>query len=549
MAKVFRFFTAELAAAQTVLAAKTENFSHLLEYFILSFYMTSNLKSPQILVIDLGSQYSLVISRTLRELGARSVILSNKKAEQWLVNNHPKGIILSGGSSSVYDADAPSLSEGVLSLDVPILGICYGMQWLAKHFGGEIAAQNGKKEYGKTVVDIVLDDILFSGLNGEQTVWASHGDSVMKLPDGFKPLAYSGFDKTIAGMSNTGLKIWGLQFHPEVVETKPGKNILKNFLKKICHCENDWNPENIIDGIREEVRNECSGKAIIGFSGGVDSSVLSAIISPVFKENLLAICIDTGALRENELDEIKENASAAGVNLKIVSAADKFYKQLSGISHAEEKRKAFKKLYGNIFEEEARDFGAQYIAQGSLATDFIESGAVGEAALIKSHHNIGLNLEIKELHPLRNLFKYEVRDLARAMDLPKTISERQPFPGPGLFIRVIGTPPDLEKIDIVRWADFETRKILEKYDLYKDVSQLIVALNCVPTVGIKGDGRVYAYSVIVRAVKTSDFMTAKGYQFPPDVRTEIMKCITKHPKIVRVLFDENDKPPATTEFE
>ena len=351
-------------------------------------------------------------------------------------------------------------------------------------------------------------------------------------------------------MANPEKRIWGVQFHPEVTHSEEGKEILLNFLGKISGCQKDWKPADIINEIRNKTAGAAKGKkAIIGFSGGVDSTTLSAVLSAVFQKNLLAVSIDTGALRRNELEEIAGNAKSAGVNLKIVKAAGRFQKVIGKNTHSELKRKRFKKLYGRILEEEAKRFKADFIIQGSLATDLIESGSAGKADLIKSHHNVGLNLKIKELHPFRNLFKYEVRELARQLRLPDSISGRQPFPGPGLFIRVIGEPPKKEKLEIVRWADGEVTDILKKYKLYDDISQLIVALDCHRTVGIKGDGRVYAYSVIVRAVKTMDFMTAHGVQFPAHIRKEISSVVTRHPRIVRVFFDETDKPPATTEME
>lgn len=508
------------------------------------------MKPIQILIVDMGSQYTLVIGRTLRELGFRSAVLSPGKAEGWLKKNKPKAVILSGGSSSVYEENPPQPPKNILKLKIPILGICYGMQWISHRTGGMVVAHHERKEYGEAVVKLKVRNVLFHGVKRKNVVWASHGDSVEKVPAGYKIIARSLDGKVIEAMSNLVKKIWGVQFHPEVTHTKEGKKILLNFLEKIAKCEDDWQPADIVDDIRNEIATTAQNKkAIIGFSGGVDSTTLSAVLAPVFQKNLLAVCIDTGGLRRNELEEIEFNAKAAGVSLKIVKAAKRFQKAIGKQTHSELKRKRFKKLYGKILEEEAKKFKANYIVQGSLATDLIESGSAGKADLIKSHHNVGLNLKVKELHPFRNLFKYEVRELARSLKLPSSISERQPFPGPGLFIRIIGEPPKKDKLDIVRWADGEVADILKKHKVYSNVSQLIVALDCQRTVGIKGDGRVYAYSIIVRGVKTLDFMTAEGVQFPPNVRREISNAVTKHPKIVRVFFDETNKPPATTEME
>jgi len=518
--------------------------------FKVNISKVNSMKDTQILIIDLGSQYTLIIGRTLRELGIRSVIFSTKRASDWLKYNKPKGIILSGGSASVYEKDAPSPPEEILKLGVPILGICYGMQWLAYKLGGTVVSHRENKEYGKAKASFDYKDRLFLNLNKKNTVWASHGDSVDSVPKGFKAIAWTSNNKVIAGMSHLNKKIWGVQFHPEVTQTEKGKDILLRFIKNICKCKKDWKPKDIITNIQNEVKEVAADKkSIIGFSGGVDSSTLSVILSPVLKSNLLAICIDTGGLRQSEIKEIRENARVTNVRLKIIRASSRFQKAIGNATHSEIKRKRFKKLYGRILEEAARDFKANFIIQGSLATDIIESGAIGKADLIKSHHNVGLNLKVKELHLFRDLFKYEVRGLAEEMGLPDSISKRQPFPGPGLFIRVIGKPPKLDKLSIVRWADARVTKILKEHKLYNEISQLIVGLDCNRSVGIKGDGRAYGFSIIVRGFVTADFMTGRGYQIPRQIRRQITNNITKHPKIIRVYYDETHKPPATIELE
>ena len=502
---------------------------------------------PKILIVDLGSQYTLVIARTLRELGVRSAVLSPQKASIWLKQHRPEAIILSGGHASVTDKGAPTPGKEILQSHIPILGICYGMQWLAYKLGGKITSTRGHKEYGPANIIIENSSDLFKGLRGKKKVWASHGDTVSKLPKGFKTIATS---KGIAAMSYPAKKIWGVQFHPEVEHTPCGKEILSNFIFDICKITRDWKPKNIISSIQEQVIETIGDKKVIGgFSGGVDSTTLFAILSPALKKNLLGICIDGGHLREGELKEIKANARAAKVKLVVIDAVSRFESALRGITDAEKKRSAFKKIYKDILETEAKKFKADAIIQGSLATDYIESGATG-GMLIKSHHNIGLSFRINyELHPLKDLFKYEVRSLAKAAGLPKTVSGRHPFPGPGLFIRIIGAPVTAERLNILRFADAEVRRILNEEKADKDISQLVVALDCTPTVGVKGDARVYASSVIVRAVETSDFMTATGHQFASEVRRRISDEVTKHPELVRVFYDETNKPPATTELE
>ena len=507
----------------------------------------------QILIIDFGSQYTLVIGRTLRELGVRSIIVTPKKVAKYLEDNDPQAIILSGSNYSVADAGAPQFPAKILEKKVPILGICYGLHLIADYFGGQLMNHRDNKEYGPAEIHILVkeeQDPLFKGITPSfQTVWASHGDSVKVLPKGFERLASAAND-TIEAMSNPSEKIWGIQFHPEVTQTECGKQLLSNFVFDIADCGKDWEPSDIIGQISTEVLIEVNHrKVVMGLSGGVDSTTLGAVLAPVLKNDLLAICIDTGSFREGELEEIKKNADTIGVNFKIVDAKEAFQKEIGDCIDAEEKRKRFKKAYKSVLENEIKSFGADFIAQGTLATDIIESGAVGEAKLIKSHHNVGLEWSVPEVKPFRHLFKYEVRELAKAIGLPDSVAQRQPFPGPGLFVRIIGLTPNNENLSIVRWADHQVTEILKKHRVYPEISQLIVALIGANTVGIKGDGRVYKPSIVVRAVKTIDFMTLKGMYFPEHIAMEIIEAVTKHPEIVRVWFDATPKPPATTEME
>lgn len=519
------------------------------------------MKNPQILVIDLGSQYTLVIGRTLRELGYRSIVLPPDKAVKWMRINKPKGIIASGGPRSVYEEGAPDIPKEILNAQKPILGICYGMQWLAKYYGGEVKSYHDRREYGKAETWFDRTNPLFQNLkNKESVVWASHGDSVTSIPVGFKVIAtpggdistpvLAGMDLGISAMSNLDKKVWCLQFHPEVTHTQEGKKMLQNFVENICGCIHDWYPQDIIRIKREEIKRAVGSKrAVIGFSGGVDSTTLTTIIAPVLGENLQATVIDTGALREGELDEIRFAAKAAGVKLKIIRAAALFQKAIGHTIDAETKRKRFSVLYGRILNREVKKFNASFIIQGTLATDLIETAKAGDAAHIKSHHNAIAEFNVQRLDPFSDIFKYEVRDLAQQLGLPKQIENRQPFPGPGLNLRVVGMPSTPKTRAIVRWADAKVTEILKKHKLMDRISQLVVALFGIKVVGIKGDGRTYEHPIAVRTVVSNDFMTCEGFQIPKKVRAEITNEITKHPKIVHVGFFETNKPPATTEFE
>lgn len=511
-------------------------------------------QEPTVAIIELGSQYTLLIERTLRELGTRSVILEPKRAGQWLTRHPAKAIILSGGAASVYQEGAPQPPEEIFSASGPdseppaILGICYGMQWLARRFGGEVEPVADKREYGQTSISVIRSShLMFDELPETMRVWMSHGDSVTRVPADFEVLARTTLNGTIAAMGNG--RIWGAQFHPEVTHTAEGKAILGKFLR-MARCPQDWQPHSIINAIRENVSGRLgTGKAVFGFSGGVDSTTVSAILAPTLGERLLALTIDGGHLREGELDEIKLHAQHAKVNLKVVDARAEFAEAMAGITDAEEKRHQFKSIYARIFVREARAFGATAVIQGTLAPDRIESGATG-GAIIKSHHNVGLDMgKLMQLHPIDHLFKYEVRALAQHAGLPESVWQRQPFPGPGLFIRIVGVPATPNNLEIVRWADAQVRNILTSHKLYHQVSQLVVAYMGVNTVGVKGDERVYGGAIVVRAVETSDFMTANGVHFPASVEDEISTELTKHPAIVRVWFDFTRKPPATTEME
>ncbi len=510
----------------------------------------------QILIVDLGSQYTEVIRRSLRYLGFHSVILPPSKSLKWAEVYKPKGIILSGGSASVYEIDAPKIPKELLSFGVPVLGICYGMQWLAYiNNKSTVHKVPEGKSYGPVEVSLRKSK-LFVNLSSQINAWSSHGDSVKKAPTGFKIIATSKGGKVIEAMENTKEKLYAVQFHPEVEQTEDENIILNNFVKKICACKQDYFKKDAIKTICKEIGENTKnilgdkGVAIIGVSGGVDSTTLAAILTPVLGKQLKAFLVDTGGMRKGEIEKVKSIAKKAKINLEVISKyKNKFIENVGKSINAEEKRKNFREVYGEVFKEVAKFYGATHMIQGTLATDLIESGSTGKSALIKTHHNVDLKLGLKEIMPFADFFKFEVRDIARSFGLGELVSGRQPFPGPGLYLRVVGVPVTTELLEIVREADDEVRKILEKHNLYNKISQTIVALLGTKTVGVKGDGRVYGYSLVVRTVETADFMTVKGFYLPPIVCEEITNTLVKHPKIVRVLYDWTTKPPATTEFE
>lgn len=507
----------------------------------------------QILIIDLGSQYTEVIRRSLRYLGFRSTILPPEMSLAWVKENKPKGIILSGGSASVYDADAPKIPKEILDFNVPVLGICLGMQWLAYiNDSSSVYKVKEGKSYGPVEINFKNPkDKLFENLPEKINAWSSHGDSVKNVPVGFSVIATSKGGSVIEAMECSAQKIWAVQFHPEVEQTEDENIILNNFAVKICGCIPDYDKADVIGEIRKNTKKILgTGKAIIGVSGGVDSTTLAAILMPALRDQLKAFLIDTGGMRKNEIEKVKEIAERAGINLEVIDRyKNKFVEKIGASIDAEEKRAAFRTVYGEVFRDAAKSYGATHMLQGTLATDLIESGSAGKSALIKTHHNVDLDLGLMEITPLADFFKFEIRELAREFKLEELLSSRQPFPGPGLYLRIIGVPVTLELLEIVREADYEVTEILKKYNVYDKISQTIVALLGVNTVGVKGDGRAYGYSFVVRTVETTDFMTVKGFYLSKEICEEITSTLVKHPKIVRVFYDFTPKPPATTEFE
>ena len=508
-------------------------------------------RAIQILIIDLGSQYTQIIRRSLRYLGFHSIIISPEKSLEWAKVNKPKSIILSGGTINISDADTPEIPKEILGLGVPILGICLGMQWLAYiHDKNAIQAIKEGKSYGPVGVSL-SESRLFKNLTEKISAWSSHGDSVKNVPAGFDIIATSNNKKVIEAMECADKKLWAVQFHPEVEQTEDENIILNNFASDICGCVKDYDKKNVIEEIRANTKKILgSGTAIIGVSGGVDSTTLAAILTPILGDKLKAFMIDTGGMRKDEIEKVKKIAKKSGINLEVVDKyKNKFIESVGQSIDAEKKRAHFREVYGEVFREVARSCNATHMIQGTLATDLIESGNAGNSALIKTHHNVDLDLGLTEIMPLSDFFKFEVREFAREFGLEEFLAGRQPFPGPGLYLRIIGVPVSSELLEIVREADYEVAEILKKHDIYDKISQTIVALLGVNTVGVKGDGRVYGYSIIVRTVETVDFMTVKGFYLNKEICEEITGALIKHPKIVRVFYDFTPKPPATTEFE
>ena len=507
----------------------------------------------KILVLDFGSQYNQLITRRIRDFGIYSELLSHKLSAEEVKAMKPKGIIFSGGPNSVYADDAFKVDPEIFKLGIPILGICYGMQLMAYDLGGEVESADDS-EYGRADITVVDDQaVMFDGLPKEQAVWMSHGDKVTAVPEGFHVVATSK-NCPITAMADDDRKFYGLQFHTEVRNTDHGLEILKKFAFDVCGAQANWSMDDFIDlqvnSIREEVGDK---KVILGLSGGVDSSVTAALLNRAIGDQLTAIFVDHGLLRKNEADEVMAAlADGLGINIVKVDAADRFLSKLQGVTDPEKKRKIIGNEFVEVFNDEARKLkDADFLAQGTLYTDVIESGT-DTAQTIKSHHNVGglpEELGFKLIEPLRSLFKDETRALGEKLGIPHDLVWRQPFPGPGLGIRVIGeiTP---EKLELVRDADAILREEIKKAGLDEEIWQYFVALPGMRSVGVMGDGRTYDYAVCIRAVTSIDGMTADFAQIPWDILQKIsVRIVNEVDHINRVLYDVTSKPPATIEYE
>ena len=517
---------------------------------------SSHTQVSRILILDFGSQYTQLIARRIRELHVYCEIHPSDVSPAFIAGFEASGIVLSGGPSSVLDADSPDLDPSVFELGLPILGICYGLQLLVQRLGGSVEAAEDR-EYGRAHLKIEREDALFEGLDteSEQVVWMSHGDRVLSLPAGFEVVASSGHSP-FAAVRSRDASIWGLQFHPEVAHTENGARILKNFVLGICACEPSWTMDAFIEesiaGIRARVGN---GSVICGLSGGVDSSVAAALVHRAVGDQLTCIFVDHGLMRENERAEVEDLfQESLGVKLVSVDAEDRFLKALSGVSDPEQKRRIIGGLFIEVFEEEAaRIGGAGFLVQGTLYPDVIESVSVkGASVTIKTHHNVGglpEDMQLELVEPLRELFKDEVREVGRALGLPERAVGRHPFPGPGLAIRIMGEV-SLDRLNPLRRADAIMTEEIRRAGLYDSIWQALVVFLPVNSVGVMGDARTYENAVAVRCVTSADAMTADFAHVPWEVLGRISSRIINEVKgINRVVYDISSKPPATIEWE
>ncbi|HHL18679.1 MAG TPA: glutamine-hydrolyzing GMP synthase [Thiothrix sp.] len=525
--------------------------------------MTGNIHADRILILDFGSQYTQLIARRVREVGVYSEIYPWDVSPEDIINFAPKGIILSGGPESVIDNNPPIAPAIVFDLAIPVLGICYGMQTMAAQLGGEVINAE-QHEYGYAQIRAhghtpLLTDIQDS-INEEGhnllDVWMSHGDRVEKMPAGFKLMA-STPDTPIAGIADTERHYYGIQFHPEVTHTQQGTTLLKRFVEDICGCSNLWTSHNIIESsianAREKIGND---QVILGLSGGVDSSVVAAILHKAIGKQLVCVFVDTGLLRHKEGDQVMALfAQNMGVKVIRVNAEERFLVALKGKTDPEEKRKVIGNLFIEIFDEEAEKLTqAKWLAQGTIYPDVIESAGAktGKAHLIKSHHNVGGLPETMKLglvEPLRELFKDEVREIGVELGLPREMLYRHPFPGPGLGVRILGEVKK-DYADILRLADHIFMQELYKADLYDKTSQAFAVFLPIKSVGVTGDGRRYNYVIALRAVETIDFMTARWAHLPYDFLDQVSRrIINEISDISRVTYDISGKPPATIEWE
>ena len=514
------------------------------------------MKPDTILVLDFGGQYAHLIGRRIRENGVYSEVVSSNMSSNEISKLSEKfnirGLILSGGPSSVYDSDSPKMSQSILNAGLPLLGLCYGHQLLSHVFRGNVKKAT-RKEFGHTIVQITKPVSILNKLNRTEKVWMSHGDTVYSLPSEFETLATTE-NCPVAAFRHKVKPIFGIQWHPEVVHTANGNVILKNFIFDICKCESNWQPANFAkDSISEIKRIVGNEKAIIALSGGIDSSTAALLASKALGKNLVAVFVDHGFMREGEAEEIRNVFKSSGLSLTIVDAKKQFMNKLKGVKDPEEKRRIIGNEFIKVFEKIAEKIKANYLLQGTIYPDRIESGSTRHSEKIKTHHNVGGipdKIKFKKIiEPLRDLYKDEVRNVAEELGMPKYIVRRQPFPGPALAVRIIGEVTE-KKIEIVKKADRIVAQEIEKSGLSENLWQYFAILTDTKTTGVKGDARAYGYTVAIRAVESKEAMTANFAKLPYEVLETISTRITNEiPEVSRVVYDITHKPPSTIEWE
>ena len=511
------------------------------------------MKNELILILDFGGQYNQLIARRVRECNVYSEVVPYNISIEKIKEKNPKGIIFTGGPASVYGESSPKCAEGIFDLGIPILGICYGMQLMTHTLGGNVSKAN-TREYGATKVNIDNTSSLFQGFENTNAFLMSHTDFVSEIPNGFQTIASTEHCPN-AAIENKEKNLYGIQFHPEVNLSVNGTQVIKNFLFSICHCSGDWQissfVEDSIKTLKEKIGNK---KALCALSGGVDSSVAAVLLSKAIGKNLTCIFVDHGLLRKNEGDEVEQIfREQFDINLIRVNAKDRFLGKLAGITDPEKKRKIIGEEFIRVFEEEAKKIGTiDFLVQGTIYPDVIESG-LGKSSVIKSHHNVGGlpdYVDFKEIvEPLRDLFKDEVRKTGLELGIPENLVFRQPFPGPGLAIRIIGDITD-DKLTILKEADSIFREEIANAGLHKSINQYFAVLTNLKSVGVMGDERTYDYTIALRAVETTDFMTGVWSKIPYEILEKVSSRIVNEVKHVnRVVYDITSKPPATIEWE
>ena len=513
-------------------------------------------QNEKVLVVDFGGQYNQLVARRVRECNVYCEIVSYRVGLDAIRAQNPKGIIFTGGPNSVYVDGAPTIDPAIFDLGIPVLGLCYGFQLMTHLLGGHVC-KAPEREYGKTLVHVDTKSKVFENVSPETICWMSHNDYAETAPTGFTISAYTD-NCPVAAIELPEKNLYGFQFHPEVLHTPEGKTMLHNFVYNVCGCKGDWKMgsfvETSVKALREKIGD---GKVLCALSGGVDSSVAAAMLSKAVGKQLTCVFVDHGLLRKNEMEEVCEVFGPNGqfeLNFVCVNARQRFYDKLAGVSEPEKKRKIIGEEFIRVFEEEAKKIGAvDFLAQGTIYPDVVESGLGGESTVIKSHHNVGGlpdYVDFKEIvEPLRDLFKDETRQAGRELGLPEYLVSRQPFPGPGLSIRIIGeVTPD--KVKMVQEADAIWREEIAKAGLDKSISQYYAALTNMRSVGVMGDERTYDYAVALRAVTTTDFMTAEAAEIPWSLlQTVTSRIVNEVQHVNRVLYDCTGKPPATIEFE